>query len=319
MSDEKKLLSIVIPVFREEAHIRESLKVIASYAAKCGIDYELVAVDDGSPDNTWKILQELASEIKELRCIGFVRNFGKEAAIRAGLETARGDGVIVIDSDLQHPPELMPEMVRFWREEGYSVVNAKKAERGRESIINKLGAAVFYSFFNKLTGGHFKGSTDYKLLDREVVECYLSLKEHLMFFRGLIGWFGFKSKDIPFTVAKRTRGSSSWSVKSLFRLAIHAITSFSTLPLQLVTFTGILFSLAALGLGIQTIYNYITGKAESGFTTVILLILIIGSVLMISLGIIGKYISKIYDEIKGRPMYIVAQKGDYREDAGDGA
>jgi polyisoprenyl-phosphate glycosyltransferase len=315
MAENKKLVRIVTPVFREAGHIGDSLKVIASHAAKCGMPFEIVAVDDGSPDNSWDMMKKASAEIKELKCIGFVRNFGKEAAIRAGLERAAGDAVIVIDSDLQHPPELIPEMVRLWREEGYKVVNAKKADRGRESIINKLGAGLFYSFFNKLTGGHFQGSSDYKLLDREVVTTYLGLKEHLMFFRGLIGWFGFRSKDVPFTVAKRNEGRSSWSVKSLFRLAIHAVTSFSTMPLQIVTFIGILFSVIAFALFIQTLVNYIIGKAETGFTTVILILLVTGSILMISLGIIGKYIAKIYDEIKGRPMYIMSSDKDLRDDS----
>ena len=217
-----------------------------------------------------------------------------------------------MDADLQHPPELIPEMVRLWKEEGYEVVEGVKALRGQESLVNKAGAGLFYYILSKFSGFDIKQASDFKLLDKKVVHAWQSMNERNTFFRGMSAWVGFNRISIPFNIKNRTGGASKWSLFKLFKLAINAITSFSSLPLHIVTFMGLIFLLGSLILGIQTLYMKLKGIAYSGFTTVILLLLIIGSTLMISLGIIGTYIAKIYEEVKGRPRYIVAEQIESR-------
>lgn len=306
----RKKISIVIPVYNEEVNIQNSLQVISKEAASLGLDYELVCIDDGSSDKTWEILEDCARSYPEmnLRCFSFSRNFGKEAAIKAGIDQADGDALILMDADLQHPPSKIKEMVRLWQEEGYNIVHCKKSLRGKENIFYRAAAGIFYFFFNRLTGGDFQGSSDFRLLDRVVADTYRRITERNAFFRGLIDYFGFKKAEIPFEVAEREGDESKWTLKALIDLSIKAVTSFSRLPLHIVTVMGLVFFIFAVGLSLQTLYNFIFGEAASGFTTVILLLLIIGSIIMFSLGIIGEYLAKIYEEVKARPMYIIERK-----------
>ncbi|ETA81507.1 glycosyltransferase family 2 protein [Youngiibacter fragilis] len=301
-------VTVVIPVYNEELLIRENVGVIAGFLTQAGVGFTILLVDDGSKDSTWQKLRELSNENNYVKALRLSRNFGKEAAICAGLEEADGDACIIMDSDLQHPPQLIPEMIRLWREEGYDVIEGVKASRGNESIVKKVGAGMFYSILSRLSGLNMQQASDFKLLDRKVVDAWKSMNERGTFFRGMSAWVGYNRKSLPFSVGTRTRGTSKWSVLNLFTLAIKAITSFSSFPLHIVTFIGVFFLLGALVLGIQTIYMKVSGMALSGFTTVILLLLIIGSALMISLGIIGSYIARIYDEVKFRPRYIVSER-----------
>jgi len=305
---DRALITVVIPVYNEENQIYENTGIIRDYLLKTGMDFEILLVDDGSADSTWFILKMLAEAYPGIKALRLSRNFGKEAALCAGLETAGGDACILMDADLQHPPELIPEMVRLWKEEGYEVVEGVKALRGKESLINKAGANLFYRVLSKFSGFDINQASDFKLLDRKVVQAWKSMNERHTFFRGMSAWVGFNRASIPFNIRNRTNGTSKWSLFRLFKLAINAITSFSSFPLHIVTFMGLVFLTGSLILGIQTIYMKLKGIAYSGFTTVILLLLIIGSALMISLGIIGTYIAKIYDEVKQRPRYIVAEK-----------
>jgi polyisoprenyl-phosphate glycosyltransferase len=272
------------------------------------IVYEFIIIDDGSTDDTWKELEGVSRDLPAIHLIRFSRNYGKEAALCAGLEEVDCDACIVMDSDLQHPPELIPEMVRLWKEEGYDVVEGEKILRGKEGVANKLGASMFYGVFKRLSGYDLNQASDFKLLDSKVVCAIKSMPERNTFFRGMSVWVGYKRKSIPFIVQDRMDGNSKWSVIKLSKLAMDAITSFSSLPLQLVTLLGITFLIGALILGGQTIYMKAAGIAFSGFTTVILLLLIMGSALMISLGIIGNYIAKIFNEVKGRPRYLIKEE-----------
>ena len=303
----EELISVVMPVYREAAHLAEVLGMIHSEVTKAGTAFELVLVDDGSPDNTWQVIEERAEVYPMLRAARFSRNFGKEAALNAGLEMARGDVVIVMDADGQHPPALLPEMIDRWRQGDVDIVEAVKSSRGQETLFNKFSAGLFYLMWNKLSGFELRNASDYKLLNRQAVGAYLQMRERNLFFRGMTAWLGFRRAQIPFEVADRVGGRTSWSVFRLIRLAVTGITSFSSLPLQIVSIGGFLFLLFALILGIQTIYVYLTGHAQTGFATVILLQLIIGGLLMISLGTIGEYIARIYDEVKGRPRYLIGQ------------
>ena len=306
------IYSIVIPVYCEGFYLNTVLTIVQKALESLNESYELVVVDDGSPDNTWDVIQEVSEKLPMLRAVRLSRNFGKESALCAGLERARGRAIIVMDGDLQHPPELIPEMVRIWRESGADIVEAVKNNRGRESLTSKIGAKLFYTILNKLSGYDLNGATDYKLMDRRVVDKWLQMKERTLFFRGMTAWLGFKRMQISFGVRERVSGQSGWSIVHLIGLAINGITAFSSLPLRLITFSGMIFFLFALILGSQALYFKITGSAFTGFTTVILLLLIIGSVLMMGLGIIGEYIARIYEEVKGRPRYIVAETIDKR-------
>jgi glycosyltransferase involved in cell wall biosynthesis len=303
----KQLLTIVMPVYREGGHIGTVLTEVRDALTEVNVSFEFVLVDDGSPDDTWLVLNEQTKTFPMLRAARLSRNFGKDAALCAGLEMAHGDAVVVMDSDGQHPPSLLPEMVRVWRETGVDIVEAMKITRGEETFFSKLSAGVFYVIWNKLSGFELKGASDYKLLNRRAVNAYLQMEERNVFFRGMTAWLGFRRVQIPFEVAGRVGGQSGWSILRRLGLAITGITAFSALPLQIITFAGVFFLLFAFALGVQTLVVFLSGNAVSGFTTVILLLLVIGSILMISLGIIGEYLARIYQEVKGRPRYVIAQ------------
>lgn len=303
----KEFLSVVMPVYREANHIGAVLRAVRESLAEADVSFEFVLIDDGSPDDTWLVLSEQAKTFPMLRAARLSRNFGKELALCAGLEMTRGDAVIVMDSDGQHPPSLLPKMIEIWRAGEVDIVEATKLTRGKETLFSKLTAGMFYLIWNKLSGFELKGASDYKLLNRRAVNAYLQMEERNVFFRGMTAWLGFRRAQIPFEVAGRVGGRSGWSVLRLLGLALTAITAFSALPLQIITFAGVLFLLFALLFGAQTLFVILTGNAVSGFATVIFLLLIIGSLLMISLGIIGEYLARIYDEVKRRPRYLVGQ------------
>lgn len=304
---EQAQLSIVIPVYQEGVHIQNSIHIIDTILNVNNINHEFILVDDGSKDNTWEQLELLASKQKNVNAIGFSRNFGKESALCAGLEHAAGDMIVVMDSDLQHPPELIPEMVRIWREEGYDVVEGVKNSRGKEKLIYKLCAKSFYKLIYKTSSIDLSNASDYKLLDKKVIEAWKQMPEKTTFFRGMSAWVGFSRKQILFDVRERVDGSSKWSLIRLIKLAVNAITSYTTVPLHFITLLGSFLFVVSIGLGIQTLYMKLSGQAMNGFTTVILLQLLIGSSIMISLGIIGIYLSKIYHEVKARPRYLIAR------------
>jgi len=301
-----ELISLVIPSFNEEENIENTVNTLKTVLNPEDFDYELVFVNDGSSDKTFEKIVEESEKDERVKGISFSRNFGKEAAIFAGLQAAVGDACVVIDCDLQHPPKLIHEMVEKWRE-GFEVVEGVKSSRGRESLFHRMCAGLFYRIMSRLIKIDMRSTSDYKLLDKKVVNVLLSLTERNTFFRALTFWVGFKSVKIEYDVEERKFGSTKWSFMSLMKYAINNATSFSTLPLQIVTFLG-LFSIAgSVILGIQTLVKYFMGKAEAGFPTVILLELLIGGFIMLSLGIIGHYLARIYEEVKGRPKYIVRE------------
>lgn len=300
-------LSIILPAYNEQDNILYAFDVISNILSAASIPFELIFIDDGSDDMTYQNIQILSSKNPQVKGICFSRNFGKEAAIFAGLEASTGDCCLIMDCDLQHPAELIPEMYRLWQD-GYEVVEGVKASRGKENFLHTLCANSFYRIISKASGIDMSKASDFKLLDRKAVDSLLSMPERAPFFRALSSWIGFKTISIPFHVKERENGTSKWSVWKLVKYAIRNITSFSGAPLQFVTFLGWVMFLCSIGLGIQSLYRYFTGTALEGFTTVILLQLLIGSVLMISLGIIGHYISRIYDEIKARPRYLITKK-----------
>jgi len=305
--DSRVMLSVLIPVHDESEQIAQNLVLIHSEASKTGLPMEIIVVDDGSTDGTWQALEKLAEQLPGLKALQFSRNFGKEAAICAGMAYSSGKACIVMDSDLQHPPELISEMVQLWREEHWDIVEGIKRTRGTEPLINKIGARFFYRTLSRLSGYDLYGSSDFKLLDRKVIDAWLDMRERNTFFRGMISWLGYRRKQISFSVPRRRLTQSRWSFFGLFKLAVVAITAFSSLPLQAVTLLGGIFLLCAIVFSGYALLLYFTGLALPGFTTVIILEMLIGGVLMLSLGIIGTYIAQIYQEVKYRPRYVVAR------------
>lgn len=301
-----KTMSIVLPAYNEEQMIEKTARIIPELMEEENISYELVFVNDGSKDRTWEKIVKVSEENPKIKGVCFSRNFGKEGAVFAGIANASGDCVAVMDCDLQHPPETLVTMYRLW-EQGYQVIEGVKASRGKEGIIHKFFAKTFYKIISNATGVDMSRASDFKLLDRTAVDEFLKLPERNVFFRALSSWVGFKTTYVEFHVQEREAGESKWSMKSLFSYAINNITSFSAIPMQVVTFCGVIFFLFAVVLAVQSLYLYFSGKAVAGFTTVILLLLIIGSILMFSLGVIGYYLSKIYEEVKMRPRYIISE------------
>ena len=298
-------LSVVLPAYNEEESVPLAADVIGDLLTQAGIDHELIFVNDGSRDHTWRAIQEAAARRPQVRGIRFSRNFGKEAAIFAGLAQAKGDCCVVLDCDLQHPPEKILEMYRLWQQ-GWQVVEGVKISRGKESPLHTLAAKTFYRFLSGATRIDMSHASDFKLLDRRAVDVLVAMREKNAFFRALSSWIGFDTAQVEFEVQPRAAGESKWSLRSLTRYAVTNLAAFSTAPLQIVTILGGLVFLCSLVLGCWSLWQKINGQALEGFTTVILLLLLIGSALMVCLGILGYYIAKIYEEIKDRPRYIVA-------------
>lgn len=301
-----KKVVLLIPVYNEASVIVANLHaIIAHTTALPDISCQILLVDDGSSDGLLDVLEKNFALGTTIHYLRLNRNFGKEAALSAGLAKAGScDSVIVMDSDLQHPPQLIPRMLELWQQ-GSEVVEACKQSRGDEPLVKGVGAKFFYKLFSYCTGININRQSDFKLLDKKVVAFYNSLPEKNRFFRGLVHWMHFSTAQVYFDVPESTRGDSAWSTWGLVRYAIRSITSFTSFPLQIVTLCGGLTFLLSLVLGSIAIIDKLSGKAVDGFSTVILLILMIGSVLMFSLGLIGIYIARIYDEVKRRPSYII--------------
>lgn len=302
------MITVLMPVYNEGDYIYDNVMTVDKILDDAAIEHQFLLVDDGSRDHSWKEMCRLAADHPQVTVLHLSRNFGKEAALCAGLENVSGDAVVVMDSDLQHPPELIPEMVRLWKEEGYDVVEGVKANRGKESLGSKIAALTFYRTFRKTTGIDIGVASDFKLMDASAVEAWRQLPEKNTFFRGLSAWVGYNRYALPFEVAPRAGGETKWTLKSLVKLAVNSITSYTAAPLFIVFWVGLLMGAAAVVLGIHTLYRYFSGSAVEGFSTVILLLLFIGSGIMLSLSVIGLYIAKIYDEVKGRPRYLIQYK-----------
>lgn len=306
MNEQRESLSIIVPAYNEEGNIRRTADVLRGIMERENISAAVYFVDDGSKDGTWTEIEAAAEGWPAVKGIHFSRNFGKEAAIFAGLEMAAGDCCAVMDCDLQHPPETLVQMYRLW-ENGFEVVEGVKEDRGRENVLYKGMSHLFYTLMSAATKIDMSRASDFKLMDRRAVDALVALPERNTFFRALSSWVGYKTTQVGFEVQEREVGTSKWSTISLIKYAISNITSFTTKPLQLVTGMGVIFLILAVVQGIEALVRYASGQALEGFTTVILIELISGSIVMISLGIIGNYIARIYDEVKARHRYIVSQ------------
>ena len=298
------MLSVIIPAYNEEKCIKTAYSKIYSLLAENNIESQFVFIDDGSKDQTYKMITELASEKENITGLHFSRNFGKESAISAGLTAADGDCAVVIDCDLQHPPEKIIEMYRLW-EQGYEIVEGIKKERGQEKKTHSIGAKIFYSVISRMAGFDMANSSDFKLLDRKVIDVMNKMPER-GFFRAISYWVGYNKTTVEYNVNERIDGESKWSTKGLVKYAISNISSYSTAPMQIVTALGVVMLVISVIFGVWALIDKIIGRALEGMTTVIIITIFIGSIIMISLGIIGYYIARIYEEIKGRPKYIIS-------------
>ena len=300
------LLSIIIPAFNEEENICNTANVVQKVMTEAHIPYELVFISDGSTDTTFAKILALAKTDKRVRGLEFSRNFGKEAAIFAGLGAAKGGCAAVMDCDLQHPPQTLVEMYRLW-EQGYEIVEGIKNSRGTESSIHKVFAKGFYKIISALTGFDMENTSDFKLLSRNVIKVLLDMPERKTFFRAMSFWVGFKSCQVHYDVAERAFGTTKWSFFKLARYAVSNLISFSANSLNIVSYIGVAAMVAGVVLGIQTLVRWANGRALEGFTTVILLLLFLGGGILLGLGLIGSYVAAIYEEVKQRPRYVVRQ------------
>ena len=298
------MLSVIIPAYNEEKCIRRVYDEIHTLLAENNIDGEFIFVDDGSVDKTYEMITKLSMEKENIVGLHFSRNFGKESAISAGLSAVSGDCAVVIDCDLQHPPEKIIEMYRLW-EQGYEIVEGIKNERGQEKKIYSIGAKVFYSVISRMAGFDMANSSDFKLLDRKVVDVLNQMPER-GFFRAISYWVGYNKTTVLYDVRERVDGESKWSTRGLIKYAFSNISSYSTAPMQTVTVLGFVMLIISVIFGVWALIDKIVGRALEGMTTVIIITIFIGSIIMISLGIIGYYIARIYEEIKGRPKYIIS-------------
>ena len=298
------MLSVIIPAYNEEKCIKSAYDKIHSLLWENNIESEFVFIDDGSVDRTYEMITKLANEKENVTGLHFSRNFGKESAISAGLSAALGDCAVVIDCDLQHPPEKIIEMYRLW-EQGYEIVEGIKKERGQEKKMHSIGAKIFYSVISRMAGFDMANSSDFKLLDRKVIDILNKMPER-GFFRAISYWVGYNKATVEYAVNERVDGESKWSTKGLVKYAISNISSYSTAPMQIVTALGVIMLIISVIFGVWALIDKIIGRALEGMTTVIIITIFIGSIIMISLGIIGYYIARIYEEIKGRPKYIIS-------------
>ena len=299
------MLSVIIPAYNEELSVERAYYTISEILEKAQIDNEIIFIDDGSTDTTYKKIENLADKEKNIYGLHFSRNFGKEAAISAGLASAKGDAVVVIDCDLQHPPEKIVEMYHLWQE-GYEIVEGIKKTRGKESKMHGFAARKFYRVISLIVGFDMSNASDFKLLDRKVVDILNRIPERKGFFRAISFWVGFNKTTVEFEVNERLEGESKWSAIGLLKYAISNISAYSTAPMQIVTVLGVMMLIITAIFSVWALIDKIRGIALEGMTTVIIILIFIGSIMMISLGIIGYYVARIYDEIKGRPKYIVS-------------
>lgn len=303
-----KLLSVIIPCYNEEAVIAETIKRLKSFASELkNLQAEFIFVDDGSVDQTYPILKSFAHTDERIKIISFSRNFGQQMALTAGFDAAQGDAIVLIDADLQNPPEFVHEMIKKW-EEGYDVVYGIRSIRPGESFFKLFTSRLFYRILNKFSSVFIPDTGDFRLMTRPVVDVLKSMPEQDRFIRGMVSWVGFKQIALPYNVAERFAGKTKWSVSKLVMLARDAILSFSNKPLEFILALGLgTTTLTVLGLLAVITQKIITGLWVSKTLILLLTIGFLGGVQLLSLGILGQYIGRIYTQIKNRPRYVVQE------------
>ena len=314
----KPTFSIIAPIYNEAESMPELYRRVSEVMDSIGEPCELILIDDGSSDRSTDMIHALAEKDERVRPVIFARNFGHQIAVTAGLDYSRGDAVVIIDSDLQDPPEVIPDLIAKWRE-GYEVVYAVRAEREGESWFKLWTASLFYRIIFKITDVKIPLDTgDFRLMDRKVVNVMKRMRERDRFLRGMSAWVGFKQVGVPYKRMARFAGSTKYPFKKMFKLAMNAITGFSYFPLQLATYIGfIAASLSILLIPVVVLIRLLTKIELTGQATTLVAVLFLGGVQLISLGILGEYLGRVYDEVKGRPLYVVSQGPE--DDASPGA
>lgn len=299
--------SIVAPVFNEEETLPHFYQRIVHVMEQIGEPFEIVLVNDGSHDGSYAVMKQLHQQDPRVRAVDFSRNFGHQIAISAGLEYARGDAVVIIDSDLQDPPEVIPQLIATWKN-GAEVVYAQRSKRSGETRFKLLTAAMFYRLIERITSVRIPRDTgDFRLLDRRVVKALVTMREQHRFMRGLSAWVGFRQEAVLYERHERFAGSTKYPLRKMIRFSLDAVTSFSHVPLQLATTFGfILAGISLIGIIIAIILRLFTG-AIVGQASTLILVLFLGGIQLIFLGIIGEYLGRIYDEVRSRPLYIVRE------------
>jgi len=306
-------LSVIVPLYNEAEGLPALHKRLAQFAerlrAERKLSTEIVYVDDGSKDDTFEIARRLPQGGVDFQIVSFSRNFGKEAALRAGLDHARFDALLFMDGDGQHPPELADQLVNFWIDEGYDVVFTAKAHRASESALRRAAVHGFYKMLN--WGARHpipEDAGDFRLLSPRAAAALKQLPERNRFFKGLSSWIGFKQKRVPYEPAPRTHGTSTWNYRTLLGLSIEGLTAFSTAPLRLASLFGVIISASAFLFGLWIVFETIYyGKDVPGYPSIMVSVMVIGGVQLLMIGIVGEYIAKIMSELRGRPVYFVAE------------
>jgi glycosyltransferase involved in cell wall biosynthesis len=302
-------LSVVIPVLDEEAGLPALVARLEEALARAGMGWEVIFIDDGSRDGTLQALRDLNRREPRFKALALSRNFGKERALAAGLLHARGDAVVLMDADLQHPPEAILELLARWRE-GYAIVYGQRRDRLQDGTARRLLSRIFYNAFRMLSGTALpEGAGDFRLLDRKAVDALNRFGERTRYTNGLYAWIGFRQTGVPYTVAERASGRSRWNARRLFGFALDGLTSFSTIPLKVWSWLGLLISMLAFGYVLWfLIKTSIFGIDVPGFPTLAVSIMFFAGVQLISLGVLGEYLARVYEEVKARPLYIVAEE-----------
>jgi len=301
-----RLLSVVVPVYNEEEGIEELHRRLSAVMETIPMCWEIVYVNDGSRDRSVEILHQLREKDDRVAVVDLSRNFGKEIAMTAGLDLARGDAVVVIDADLQDPPELIPEFVKHWTE-GYDVIYAKRVKREGETLVKRTTAHLFYRLIRKMSEVNIPEDTgDYRLLSRRAVDSLKRLRERHRFMKGLFAWIGYHQKEVPYTRDARYAGQTKWNYWRLWNFALEGITSFTSVPLKLATYIGFVIALGAFLYAAKVIYDTLVyGNPVAGYPSLLVVILFLGGVQLITLGFIGEYLARMFDESKGRPLYLI--------------
>jgi glycosyltransferase involved in cell wall biosynthesis len=307
------VLSVVAPIFNERDSVEELWRRLTLALGPLG-KYEIVLVDDGSTDGSWEALRGIAAQDEHLRLVRLSRNFGHQVALTAGLDTARGDAVVLIDADLQDPPELIPELVARWQE-GFDVVYAVRDRRDGESRVRLLAISVFYRLFRRLAATDIPADTgDFRLLSRRAVDSLSRMPERARYLRGMTSWIGFRQVGVPYRRDARFAGASKYPFAKLLRLASDGIASFSVAPIRLLTRLGFLMIVFCAGVLAWTLYTrFFTHNAPQGWTSVLAIVLLLGGIQMLGMGIVGQYIARIFEETKQRPLYFVAEIVEHGE------
>lgn len=305
---EKPEFSIIVPVYNEASCLHELYRRISEVMEKSGGAWEMILINDGSVDDSAKIIRELARNDPRVRAVIFARNFGHQIAVTAGLDYSRGDAVIIIDADLQDPPEVILDLIEKWRA-GYEVVYAVRAEREGETFFKKITASLFYRIIYRITDVKIPMDTgDFRLMDRKVVKVLNTMREHHRFLRGMAAWVGFRQTGVYYKRAARFAGETKYPLRKMLKLALTAITGFSYFPLQMATYLGFVTAgIAILAIPVVAVMRFVQTQAFFGQATTLIAVLFFGGVQLICLGILGEYIGRIYDEAKGRPLYIVRE------------